>query len=165
MKKVMVQSIVGLLTIFLSACSAATQATYGPINPGDQVGEFFFSTADAKIAGVPHNYTCTENGDKLACTTTAGTRVNISPSYYDDTPPNDIDEIWAASTHEMLIEGRQVNLQAFGYIDVPNPVVGSVRKWNVAIVTDKPGEIIVQHSVVFDGKPDEFTVTWTFTEP
>jgi hypothetical protein len=68
-------------------------------------------------------------------------------------------------TYEMLIEGRQVNLQAFGYIDVLNPAVGSVRKWDIAMVTEKPGQIIVQHSVVFDGKPDKFTVTWTFTEP
>lgn len=154
MKKIMVQSIVGLLAIFLSACSVATQATNGLINPGDQVGDFVFSTADEKIAGVPHNYTCTENSDELACKTTAGTRVNISPSFYDDTRKGRIEELWSGITHEMLIEGRQVNLQAFGYIDVPNPAVGSVRKWNVAMVTEKPGEIIVQHSIVFDGKPD-----------
>lgn len=165
MKKVVVLSIVGLLAIFLSACSADSQATNGSINPGDQVGDFVFSTADEKIAGFPHNYSCTENGNELACKTTAGTRVNISPSYYDDTHKGRIEELWSDSTHEMLIEGRKVNLQAFGYIDVPNPVVGSVRKWNVAMVTEKPGEIIVHHAIVFNGKPDEFTVTWTFTEP
>ena len=165
MKKVMVQSIVGLLAIFLSACSAASQATDEPITPGDQVGDLAFSTADEKIAGFPHNYSCTENGNELACKTTAGTRVNISPSYFDDTHKGRIEELWSGSTHEMLIEGRKVNLQAFGYIDVPNPAVGSVRKWNVAMVTEKPGEIIVHHSIVFNGKPDEFTVTWTFTEP
>ena len=165
MKKVVVQSILGLLAIILCACSAASQATDRPITPGDQVGDFAFSTADEKIAGLPHNYTCTENGDDLACKTTAGTRVNISPSFYDNTFKGRIDELWSGMTYEMLIEGRQVNLEAFGYIDVPNPSVGSVRKWNVAMVTEKPGEIIVQHSVVFDGKPDKFTVTWTFTEP
>jgi hypothetical protein len=165
MKKVVVLSIVGLLAIFLSACSAGSQATNGLINPGDQVGDFVFSTADAKIAGLPHNYSCTENGDELVCKTTAGTQVNISPSYFDDTHEGRIEELWADSTHEMLIGDRKVNLQAFGYIDVPNPVVGSVRKWNVAMVTEKPGEIIVHHSIVFNGKPDEFTVTWIFTEP
>ena len=165
MKNGLVQLIVGLLVIFLSACSAASQAADGPINPGDQVGDFVFSIADEKIAGLPHNYTCTENGNELVCETTAGTQVNISPSFFDDTHKGRIEELWSDISHEMLIEGRQVNLQAFGYIDVPNPVVGSVRKWNVAVVTKKPGEIIVHHAIVFDGKPDEFTVTWTFTEP
>lgn len=165
MKKAVVLLIVGLLAIILSACSSGSQATNEVINPGDQVGDFVFSTADAKIAGLPHNYTCTENGDDLVCKTTAGTQVNISPSFFDDTHKGRIEELWSDSTHEMLIEDRKANLPAFGYIDVPNPVVGSVRKWNIAMVTEKPGEIIVYHSIVFDGKPDEFKVTWIFTEP
>lgn len=135
------------------------------ITPGNKVGEFIFSTADEKIAGYPHNYSCTENGNDLTCKTTAGTLVNISPSYFDDTRKGRIEQLWTDSTHEMIIEGRKVNLQAFGYIDVPNIVMGSVRKWNVAMVTEKPGEIKVSHSIVFDGKPDEFTVTWIFTAP
>jgi hypothetical protein len=165
MKKVVVLSIIGLLAIFLSACSAGSQATNELINPGDQVGGFVFSTADAKTAGLPHNYSCAENGDELVCKATAGTRVNISPSYFDDTHKGKIEELWSDSTHQMSIEDRKVNLQAFGYIDVPNPVMGTVRKWNVAIVTEKPGEIIVHHTIVFNEKPDEFTVTWIFTEP
>jgi hypothetical protein len=48
MKRVVVLSIVGLLVIFLSACSADSQATNASINPGDQVGDFVFSTADEK---------------------------------------------------------------------------------------------------------------------
>jgi hypothetical protein len=165
MNKVMVQSIAGLLAIFLCGCSTVSQVSVGPIAPGDHVDDFVFSTADEKIAGFPHNYTCTENGNDLTCKTTAGTRVNISPSFYDDTFKGRIEELWSGMTYEMVIGGRPVNLQAFGYIDVPNPAVGSVRKWNVAMVTEKPGEIVVHHSVVFDGKPDDFSVTWTFTEP
>ena len=165
MKKAIVQSIVGLLVVFLTACSAVSQATNEPINPGDRLGDFVFSIGDKKIAGVPHNYSCTENGDALACKTTAGTRVNISPSYYDDSFKGKIEDLWSESDHEMQIEGRQVNLQAFGYFDVPNPAVGSVRKWNVAMITDKPGEIVVEHSGVWGGESFKFTVTWTFTEP
>jgi hypothetical protein len=165
MKRVVVLSIVGLLAVLLGACSSRENATNGLINPGDQVRDFVFSTADVKTAGLPHNYSCTENGDELVCETTAGTRVNISPSYYDDTRKGRIEQLWSDSTHEMLIEDQKVNLQAFGYIDVPNPAMGSVRKWNVAMVTEKPGEIIVHHSIVFNGKPDEFNVTWVFTEP
>lgn len=158
-------AIVGLLAVILSSCAADSVQTQGPINPGDRVGDFVFSTADEKIAGFPHNYSCTEKGDAVACKTTVGTRVNISPSYYDDSFSGNIEVLWSESRHEMIIEGRKVNLQSFGYIDVPNPAVGSVRKWNVAMVTDKPGVIIVQHSGMWKGEPFTFTVTWTFTEP
>jgi hypothetical protein len=165
MHKVMVRSIVGLLVVLLCACSGVSRANNGQIKPGDQVGDFVFSIGEVKIAGFPHNYSCTESGDALDCKTTAGTRVNISPSYYDDSFSGKIEQQWSESEHEMLIEGRQVSLPDFGYIDVPNPAVGSVRKWNVAMLTDKPGVIVVQHSGVFGGQPFQFTTTWTFTAP
>lgn len=165
MKKVVRLSILGLFALILCACSPNFQTTNGLINPGDRVGDFVFSTGDEKIATFPHNYACTENGNEIACKTTAGTRVNISPSFYDETHTGNIEKMWANSTFEMTIENRKVNLPAFGYLDVPNPLMGSVRKWNVAMVTEKPGEIIVHHAIVLDGKPQEFTVTWTFTQP
>ena len=165
MRMLTILSLIGCLTILCCACAAASPPANQPINPGDRLGDFVFSTGDVSIAGLPHNYTCTESETTTDCKTTAGTQVNISPSFFDNTHSGKIDDLWSEISHEMLIDGRPINLQAFGYIDVPNPMVGSVRKWNVAMLTDKPGSIVVQHSGVFAGKPFQYTATWTFTAP
>jgi len=165
MKKVLFLSSFGILVFMLSACSAISSVSDASIKPGDRVGSFTLSTADEKTAGFPHNYTCIENGGQLSCEASVGALVNISPSFYDNTGQGRIEELWSEMTYTMLINGQLVNLQSFGPIDVANPMVSSVRKWNIAVVTQEPGEIIVQHSIVFDGKPDDFTVIWTFIEP
>ena len=48
----------------------------------------------------------------------------------------------------MFIEGRPVDLQAFGTTDFDNPMVGTVRVWNVVIVTDTPGKITAHSTEV-----------------
>ena len=65
----------------------------------------------------------------------------------------------------MSIEGRPVNLKAFGSDDVPHPQVLSLRAWNVVLVADKPGEVTVHSRGAFDGDPFDETSTYTFSAP
>ena len=65
----------------------------------------------------------------------------------------------------MVIEGRPVNLKAFGSIDIYHPVVGTIRLWNVVIVADKPGKISAQSTGVVDGDPINSTAVLTFSAP
>jgi hypothetical protein len=53
---------------------------------------------------------------------------------------------WSDQTYGMTIDGRPVDLHAFGFIDITNLMVGKLRLWNVVIVTDKPGTITIDHS-------------------
>ena len=65
----------------------------------------------------------------------------------------------------MSIEGRLVNLEAFGPIDTYHPVAGKLRNWNVVIVTDTPGTISIKGSSMQDGEAVEMNVVLTFTIP
>jgi hypothetical protein len=90
-----------------------------------------------------------------------GTKVNVSNSFYG----KDLDAIWSRHTYDMSIEGRLVNLEAFGPIDTSHPVVGKLRNWNVVIVSDKPGTISIQGSSQLDGETVEMNVILTFIAP
>ena len=50
-------------------------------------------------------------------------------------------------------------------IDFNNPMVGTVRVWNVVIVTDKPGKIAAHSTEVVGGDPFDGTVILAFTAP
>lgn len=65
----------------------------------------------------------------------------------------------------MIIEGRPLNLEAFGPIDTTHPVAGTLRNWNVVIVRDKPGTISIQGSSELDGETAEMNVVLTFIAP
>jgi hypothetical protein len=65
----------------------------------------------------------------------------------------------------MVIEGRPVNLQAFGYDEWKHPIAGTIRVWNVVIVADQPGTISAASSGVFDGESWNYTAKINFTEP
>ena len=86
---------------------------------------------------------------------------------YDDYPSSGktLDEYWSEHTYEMVIEGRPVNLQAFGSIDIYHPVVGTIRLWNVVIVSEKPGKISARSTGVVDDDPFDNTAILTFSAP
>ena len=69
----------------------------------------------------------------------------------------ELDTYWAGQTYTMAIEGRLVNLQAFGSIEITHPIVGKMRLWNVVIVTDSPGKITILHSGEMGGESMEGT--------
>ena len=177
-----------LLAIFLGACVQATPtASLSPlataaaiasatpteskemINPGDKIGDFLITTGGDKGIIYVSTTHCPydESAGIESCEMKVGTKVNVAVGIYDDSPSSgkSLDEYWSEQTYEMVIEGRPVNLKAFGSIDIYHPVVGTIRLWNVVIVADKPGKISAQSTGVVDGDPINSTAVLTFIMP
>ena len=178
MKKLVYLMLIVLSAMALGACASVTQRpikgetpqpTDERINPGDKIGDFLITKAgDEDIT-----YVCMihcpvdQSAGTESCELTVGTKVNVGPGFYDDNRASgkSLDEYWAEHTYEMVIEGRSVNLQAFGSIDITHPIVGTIRNWNVVIVTDKPGEISARSTGVVGGDPFDYTAKLTFSAP
>jgi len=170
MKKIVYLPLFILFVFFLGACAKATpQPNAGMINPGDKIGDFLITSGDSEDIIFVSKLHCPYDSKTgiESCEQPVGTKLNVGEGIFDDNPSNGktLDEYWSEQTHEMLIEGRPVNLQAFGWVDFNNPMVGTVRVWNVVIVTDKPGKISAHSTGVVGGDPFDYTAVITFTEP
>jgi hypothetical protein len=182
MKKLVYLTISVLFAIILGACATATPKTPATpvasatptaseqmINPGDKVGDFLITTGGSKGITYVSTIHCPydESAGIESCKIKVGTKVNVAVGIYDDSPSSGktLDEYWSEHTYEMVIEGRPVNLQAFGSIEIYHPVVGTIRLWNVVIVTDKPGKITAQSTGVVDDEHINETAILTFIAP
>jgi hypothetical protein len=138
------------------------------INPGDRIGDFFITTGNGEdVIFVTKLHCPFDNSTQIeSCEQPIGTKVNVSQGIFaDPSIGKTLAELWSEQTHEMFIEGRPVNLQAFGTVDFNNPMVGTVRVWNVVIVTDKPSKITARSTGVVGGDPWNYTAIITFTAP
>jgi hypothetical protein len=169
MKKILYLPLITLFVIFLDACTkAAPQSVDEMINPGDRIGDFLITTRDGEdVIFVTKLHCPFDNSTQTeSCEQPVGTKVNVSQGVFaDSSSGKTVDELWSEQTHEMLIEGRPVNLQAFGSVDFNNPMVGTVRVWNVVVVTDKPGKITASSKGVVGGDPWNYTAIITFSAP
>ena len=156
-----------LCVMLLGGCSQATQKpTDEAINPGEKIGAFLIKTGD-QAALNDENLKCSKQGqeEKYVCEIAVGDEINASLGIYDDQYTGKLDEIWSKHTYQMTINGRPVNLQAFGSIDRQHPTVGMMRYWNVVIKADKPGEITVHSKSVVHDEQFEDTTTYKFIAP
>jgi hypothetical protein len=162
-------TIIVLFATTLGACAQATpQASDKMINPGDKIGDFLITTGGNEGITYVSTIHCPfdQSTGIESCELTVGTKVNVGVGFYDDlSSGKSLDEIWSEHTDEMVIEGRRVNLQAFGSIDITHPLVGKIRNWNVVIVTDKPGKIAARSTGVVGGDPFDYTAMLTFKAP
>jgi hypothetical protein len=159
-----------LSAIILSACvKAPPQPSDQIIKPGDRLGNVLITTGDSEDVIYVTKLHCPFDSSTSteSCEQPVGTKVNVGLGVYDDNPSTGktLDELWLEQTHEMTIEGRPVDLQAFGSIDFYHPAVGTVRVWNVVIVADKPGKITTHSSGVWAGDPLDYTAIVTFIAP
>ena len=98
--------------------SATPQPSDEVISPGDRIGDFLITTEDSEdviyVAKLHCPFDSSTNTE--SCEQPAGTKVNVGLGVYDDDPSGGktLDEYWSEQTHEMIIEGRPINLQAFG---------------------------------------------------
>jgi hypothetical protein len=170
MKRLVYHTLVVLFAIILGACAKATPpSNAGMINPGDKIGDFLITTGDGEdVIFVTKVHCPFDNSTQTeSCEQPVGTKVNVSQGIYDDNPSSGktLDEYWSEQTHRMFIEGHPVNLQAFGWVEFNIPMGGTVRVWNVVIVTDKPGKITANSKGVVGGDPWNYTAIITFTAP
>jgi len=170
MKRLIYLTLIVMIAFVLGACaSAMPQPSNEMINLGDRIGDFLITTGDGKDVIYVTKLHCPydSNTNTESCEQPVGTKVNVGIGVIDDnlSSGKTLDEYWSEQIHEMTIEGRPVNLQAFGSIDFNNPIVGTVRVWNVVIVTDKPGTITAHSTGIVGGDPLDETVILTFTKP
>jgi len=167
MKKLMYLTFIVLWLSMLASCAPSNSTpTRGIINPGDKVGDLLINTGDNEGVTNMWNMDCVdESAEKETCKSTVGTKANVSFGVYDKTGSGKLDTIWSEHTSEIVIEGRPVNLKAFGSIDVTHPWMGKMRYWNLVIIATKSGEIIVSSKGVVGGDPFEYTTTYTFSAP
>jgi hypothetical protein len=177
MKKPVYLMLIVLFVFILGACATATpqpvietqsQPIEGMINPGDKISDFLITTGDGDDVIFVTKLHCPfdDSTQTESCEQPVGKKVNVSQGIFvDPSIGKTLDELWSEQTHEMFIEGHPVNLQAFGFVDFYNSMVGTVRVWNVVIVTDKPGKITAYSKGVVGGDPWNYTAIITFTAP
>lgn len=158
-----------LLLIFLCSCAGTTSRAAGvSINPGDRIGDFSFSKEGNAIVTHVSTMKCPlEPGTGAkSCVLRVGTKANIGTTLFTGGAAGgkSLEELWPGLTHELLVEGRAVNLQAFGYVDVALGGVGTVRTPDIVVVAGKPGKMTVRSTGVFGGKPFEHTLVLAFTD-
>jgi len=169
MKKILYLITIMLFAFILGACAKATpQPADEMINPGDMIGDFLITTSNDEGVFYTTNVHCPFDQATMTetCEIPVGTKVNSALGVYGDNYSGENLEVyWLDQTYEMTIDGHQVNLQAFGFIDITNPYVGKMRLWNVVIVTDKPGKITIQHSGEMAGESNEGTNVLIYITP
>lgn len=176
MKKPVHLMLVLLLVLVLGACATATpqpvetssQPDDGLIEPGDRIGDLLVTTGDGEDILFVTKLKCPwdDSTQTESCEQPVGTKVNVSQGVFaSPSITKTLDEVWSEQTYEMMIEGRPVDLQAFGSVDFSNPMVGTVRTWNVVIVGDEPGTITAHSEGVVAGDSWTYTAVVTFTAP
>lgn len=168
MKKLLVLKSILLLVTVVTACTGASVSTEPKlIEPGDKIGDFTVTT------GVPGKFSygftiqCVEQeqGKSYTCNVPVGEAINVSTGIYDTSGSGKLEEVWAHSNYQMFINDQPVDLKAFGTVDYIHPQMGAIRFGNVVIITDKPGEITVRDSGLFDnGDPFSSTSMYVFSE-
>ena len=170
MKTPVYLTLIVLFVFIFGACATATpRSSDEMINPGDKIGDFLITTGGREDVVFVSKLHCPFDSSTQteSCEQPVGTKVNVvGVGFYDEdlSSGKTLDEYWSEGTHEMSIEGRPVNLQAFGSIDFNSPI-GTVRVWDVVIVSDKPGKITVHSTGIAGGDPFDYTEILMFTEP
>jgi hypothetical protein len=167
MKRLGYLAFIVLFASMLASCapSNSTPTATGMINPGDKIGDFLITTGGLEGVKSVWDLGCDESEGKASCRLPVGTKVNVSWGIYADASKGeDLETKWAGFTYEMVIDGRPVNLKAFGYVIFPYRY--TTRCWDVVITTDKPGEIEIKGTGAPAGETTESEVyTLIFTVP
>ncbi len=149
-----------LLACLLIACrGTAEPENLPPLEPGDALGEM---TLVVNNYPTPHitNFCAEEELASGNCQIPADLgQLGINHGWEEDTAAA-LEAAWADSSWELVVDGRQVNLDAFGapFWDEDSP---TVRYWSVALQHPTPGEHSVQWTFDIAGEHNEDT--WTFT--
>ncbi len=177
MRKLVGAALLLLLCVIAGACAntplpsraAIVPAENEIVNPGDRVGHFSVVADNGEdVVHIGGMHCLFDRRTNTAfCEQPVGTKVNVGLNVYARSPSlggKGLDDYWSGATHEMMIESRPVNLQAFGSVDADDPVVGTVRFWNVVVETDEPGTIRIRSAGTLGGDPFRYTTILQYTE-
>jgi hypothetical protein len=160
MKMLRVLFILSLFACLLIACEGTVEPEeVPPLEPGDALGEMVIVTASSPF---PHitKFCEDEALSKGDCKLPADLgHVWILNGWEADTAEA-LEAAWAESSWELVVDGRQVDLPAFGqyWADDEDP---TSRAWNVALRHPTKGEHIVKWTYDIAGEHTEDV--WNFT--
>ncbi len=161
-------SVLILFTFWFASCTQKSlEPAKGMIIPGELIGNFLISRGGKEDITYVTTIHCpyNKNSGVESCEMPVGTKVNVGLGVYDQDTGNgkNLDQIWSDGTYEMIIDGRPVDLRAFGTIEITH-LVGTIRIWNVIISTNQPGEISARSTGVMDGEAFDYTAKLTFKD-
>jgi hypothetical protein len=161
-RSVSVALIVGCALVLANCAPPPT----GPINPGDKVGGLLITTGDPESITTSWRLDCPDEktADPYHCNGQVGQKVNVSWGIYGD-GLTDMETMWEGHRHEIFINGRSVNLEAFGTQDVVHAHVGEMRYWNIVVLASGRGELSIRNVGVVDGDPFDSTAVYSFSAP
>ena len=139
MKKLVCLISIVLLLVILTACAnpTATPTSVELIQPGETINGVLVTTGTADSTFVFDLPWTKKNGVDM-CTTTLGNPTIPSTSVYGATP-EELESNWKTFTYTISIEGRPVDLPAFGTIDFVHERTGLyMRAYNIALIGTDP---------------------------
>ncbi len=163
-----------LLVGSLASCGPSVPAPAVPvpvtggamIQPGVQVGDVVIMSGEGQEAAYTWEYGdhCTRQpGAALtSCLFDVGEPVNVSLGLRSNSSATTLDQYWSADTYQMYIQGRPVDLDAFGPVEIASPELGLVRHWNVVLLAKSPQQVTVYAKGVAGSASFEHTITYTF---
>jgi hypothetical protein len=155
-----------VLGVVLTACAPSAQKSGDEmINPGDKIGDFLITTKDGQDILYMTFLHCAIDGTTETCDKPVGTRINVSQGFMSMPGKTPFEQTWSQQSVNMVIEGRPVNLQAFGYDEWVHPQAGPIRVWNVVVVAERPITISAASGGVFDGESWNYTARINFIQP
>jgi hypothetical protein len=146
-------TLVLLTFLLLTACSkpSATPTPIDMIQPGDTVNGVLVTTG-TKDTIFGFDLPCTQKDNIFTCTTTFGNSTNVTAAVYGFTP-EELQSRWETFTYTITIEGKPVDLPAFGTIDFVHQQSGLyMRAYNVALISTDPITLTTHDVSTF---PDE----------
>ncbi len=166
-KSALLVSFLVLLGLVVACSGVPASSETDRIEPGDTIGDFTITTGVAGNFTYGFSIQCSqlEQGTTYRCEIPIGEAINVSTGLLDTTGSGKLDEVWAHSNYQMFINDRPLDLEAFGTIDYAHPQMGKIRFANVVIKTEKPGEITVRDTGLYDnGDPFSSSSTYVFSE-
>ncbi len=168
MQRFLFMILVVLLSGSTAACAATGSRSTSMVEPGDKVGDVLVSKGVDGQFTYGFEVSCSQLQDQsnYSCNVSLGEAVNVSTGIFNSTGSGNLDQIWAKSGYQVFVDDRPVDLEAFGTIDYTHPQVGVIRFANVVISSERPAQVTVQDSGVYDnGEPFNSTSTYIFGNP
>lgn len=150
----------------LVACGSRVPDTSVPIEPGGEIGEMTLTTAQdsSDMSQMIQDYCdpdITEEDGPVSnreCDVPAVSALFIGHAIQ-GISKEELDAHWQTMTWEMFLDGRPVDLAAFGTKDFDWG--NQFRLWNVVLEDPTPGDHELE--VIIGGEGEPIDVTWTFT--
>jgi predicted peptidase len=173
MKNLVQLTLIVLVVTNLSACTAPTQiqseaiptATYpGLIKPGEVINGILVTTGsgDSTFA---FDLPCKQENGAWKCSVSCGKTVNPLAAVYDPENKNNPQALWETLVYTVTIEGRQVDLEAFGTHEFIHQKSGmTMRVYNLALQCRQPTEVTIMDKGIVDGKEFGDTTTFIFEQ-